>query len=156
MSVSEKSINFAVSNLFSVVRNVKFLHIKSMCRKQHLLCKRGEFNVVFVVAKRLYLSSQTFDALNLFYLPFSLKSLFSSIFSSSVQSFWSFASIFLASSPMSKSSYTFGRSFFHLRRVLTLILRSPAKSLCVIICLKFLPYFTFFNFKKQQGKFRIF
>ncbi len=46
MSVSEKSINSAVSNLFSVVRNVKFLHIKSMCRKQHLLCKRGEFNVV--------------------------------------------------------------------------------------------------------------
>ena len=87
MSVSEKSINSAVSNLFSVVHNVKFLHIKSMYNKQHLLCKCGEFNAVFVVTKRLYLSSQTFGALNLLYPPFSLKSLFSSIFSSSVQSF---------------------------------------------------------------------
>lgn len=44
-----------------------------MYRKQHLLCKRGEFNVAFVITKCLYLPSQTFGALNLLYLPFSLK-----------------------------------------------------------------------------------
>ena len=44
-----------------------------MYRKQHLLCKRGEFNVVFVITKCLCLSSQTFGALNLFYPPFSPK-----------------------------------------------------------------------------------
>lgn len=44
-----------------------------MYRKQHLLCKRGEFNVVFVITKCLCLSSQTFGALNLLYPPFSLK-----------------------------------------------------------------------------------